>query len=99
MAGKLGDKLKAGEARQIAQQLAKSLAAAQTPLDLVGILQEFAGHLDNSEVLGEVMANAKSVSALLEKGQELGKLFNQAEAFGDPIKQMQALGKMPKSPS
>ena len=99
MAGKLGDKLKAGEARQIAQQLAKALAAAKTPFDLVAIVQEFAGHLDNPEVLGEVLTNAKSVGELFKKGQELGKLFSQAEALGDPIKQLQALGKMLKNPS
>ena len=30
-------------------------------------------------------------------GQELGKLFHQAQALGDPIKQLQNVGKMLKS--
>ena len=96
MAGKLGDKLKAGEARQIAQKLGEALANAKTPFDLLGILQEFGSYVGSKEVLAEIMTNAKTLAELLKQGQELGKLFSRAQDFGDPIKQLQAVGKMLK---
>jgi hypothetical protein len=96
MAGKLGDKLKAGDASQIAQKLGEALADAKTPFELLGILLEFGSYVSSKEVLAEIMSNAKTVAELVKKGQELGKLFSQAQASGDPIKQLQNVGKMLK---
>ena len=64
--GKLGDKAKAGKARDLAEKLAAALAKAKTPLDLLGIAQEFGDLANNPEVLSEVLGNVKTVAALLK---------------------------------
>ena len=72
----LAGRLKGGmgsDGRQIAQSLGKAIAAARTPFDFLGIVQEFAGHLGKPEVLGEIMTTAKAFGELLQKGQELAK--------------------------
>ena len=76
--GKLGDKAKAGKARDLAEKLVAALAKAKTPLDLLGIAQEFGDLANNPEVLSEVLGNVKTVAALLKKAQAMGGLLKGA---------------------
>ena len=37
--------------------------------------------------MAEILGNAKTLGEFVKKGQKLGKLFTQAQAAGDPVKQ------------
>jgi hypothetical protein len=75
MAGKLAG---GGKAAEIAEKLAKALSKAKTPLDLLGVVQEFRDLANNPEVLAEVLGNVQTVGALLKKTQAMGGLLKGA---------------------
>ena len=62
---KLGDKV--DDAKDIAQKLGGALASVKTPVELAGVVQEFARSLHRPEVLDEILAKAKALGRLLKK--------------------------------
>ena len=78
MAAKVAGKAGSGKGREMAQKIGKALGDAKSPLDLLTIVLEFGEHLDQPEVLAEVVGKAQKIGALLKKLQALGGLLKGA---------------------
>ena len=59
----------------MAQKVAKALADAQSPVNLLNIVQDFSAHLDQPEVLTEIVGKAQKIGALLKKLQGVAKIL------------------------
>src|SRR5262245_2097233 len=78
MAERITGEAGSGERRKIAQKIGKALADAQSPLDLLAIVKEHSEHLNQPEVLAEVLGKARKIGALLKKLQALGRMLTGA---------------------
>ena len=73
---KLAAKLaEGGPATKLVPKLAKALAKAKSPLDLLAIAQEFRHLANDPAVLAKVLGNVKTVAALVKKAKAMGGML------------------------
>ena len=71
--GQLKAKGKSGQAFQMLQRLGEALESAESPEDLIGIVQQIGGLMKNSQALGDVLSKALGLGAMLQQLQTVAR--------------------------